>query len=234
MINIQPIEKRVEGDGQTLDVHSIFYTIQGEGPYTGHPAVFIRLAGCNLQCPGCDTDYTSSRETISVQEIIARVERSYYPSVANGTRPLIVITGGEPFRQNLAPLCAMLSRYYCVQIETNGTLGIDDPTAFSNVDIVCSPKAGKVHYSIVAHARWFKYVLHHESVSGLDGLPIFALDHSASPEVARPPIGTPIYLQPMDCKDDFVNFKNQQAVLRSCLRYGYILQLQTHKILQVE
>ena len=38
-----------------LDVHSIFHTIQGEGPYCGHPAVFIRLAGCNLQCPGCDT-----------------------------------------------------------------------------------------------------------------------------------------------------------------------------------
>ena len=231
-INIQPIEKRVEGDGNTLDVHSIFFTIQGEGPYTGYPAVFIRLAGCNLQCPGCDTEYTTGRETLTVQEIIARVERTY--SHTKNLRPLIVITGGEPFRQNLAVLCRMLTRWYRVQIETNGTLGIDNPDAFQNVDIVCSPKAGKVHYSIVAHADWYKYVLHHESVCPNDGLPILALNHSASPKVFRPPLGATVYLQPMDCKDPVVNKLNQEAVLRSCLQYGYILQLQVHKLLEVE
>ncbi len=231
-INIQPIEKRVEGDGNTLDVHSIFFTIQGEGPYTGYPAVFIRLAGCNLQCPGCDTEYTTGRETLTVQQIVARIERTY--SHTRNLRPLIVITGGEPFRQNLAVLCRMLTRWYRVQIETNGTLGIDNPDAFQNVDIVCSPKAGKVHYSIVAHADWYKYVLHHESVCPNDGLPILALDHSASPKVFRPPLGATVYLQPMDCKDPVVNKLNQEAVLRSCLQYGYILQLQVHKLLEVE
>lgn len=231
-INIQPIEKRVEGDGNTLDVHSIFFTIQGEGPYTGYPAVFIRLAGCNLQCPGCDTEYTTGRETLTVQQIVARIERTY--SHARNLRPLIVITGGEPFRQNLAVLCRMLTRWYRVQIETNGTLGIDNPDAFQNVDIVCSPKAGKVHYSIVAHATCFKYVLHYKSVDPNDGLPILALDHSASPKVFRPPLGATVYLQPMDCKDPVVNKLNQEAVLRSCLQYGYILQLQVHKLLEVE
>lgn len=231
-INIQPIEKRVEGDGNTLDVHSVFYTLQGEGPYTGYPAVFIRLAGCNLQCPGCDTEYTTGRETLTVQQIVARIERTY--SHTRNLRPLIVITGGEPFRQNLAVLCCMLTRWYRVQIETNGTLGIDNPDAFQNVDIVCSPKAGKVHYSIVAHADWYKYVLHHESVCPNDGLPILALDHSASPKVFRPPLGATVYLQPMDCKDPVVNKLNQEAVLRSCLQYGYILQLQVHKLLEVE
>ena len=232
MINIQPIEKQDKGDGQTLSVHSIFYTLQGEGPFCGHPAVFIRLAGCNLQCPGCDTEYTTGRETLTVQEIIARVERTY--SHTKNLRPLIVITGGEPFRQNLAVLCRMLTRWYRVQIETNGTLGIDNPDAFQNVDIVCSPKAGKVHYSIVAHADWYKYVLHHESVCPNDGLPILALNHSASPKVFRPPLGATVYLQPMDCKDPVVNKLNQEAVLRSCLQYGYILQLQVHKLLEVE
>lgn len=232
-INIQPIEKRVEGDGNTLDVHSIFYTIQGEGPYCGHPAIFIRLAGCNLQCPGCDTEYTNNREILTVQEIVARAERTI-AETRSLARPIVVITGGEPFRQNISVLVRMLKRYYRVQIETNGTLGIDDPTPFEHVDIVCSPKAGKVHYSITAHARWFKYVLHHESVCPDDGLPILALDHSASPKVFRPPLGTPIYLQPMDCKDEETNKKNLQAVLASCLRFGYILQLQVHKILSVE
>lgn len=232
-INIQPIEKRVEGDGNTLDVHSIFYTIQGEGPFCGHPAVFLRLAGCNLQCPGCDTEYTSGRETLTVQEIIARIEKSF-AHVASTVKPIVVISGGEPLRQNLEVLLRMLKRYYRVQIETNGTLGIDNPTAFENIDIVCSPKAGKVHYSIVAHANWFKYVLHHESVDPTDGLPTLALDHSASPRVYRPPLGTPIYLQPCDSKDSVVNKKNQEAVLASCLKFGYILQLQVHKLLEVE
>lgn len=233
MINLQPIEKRVEGDGNSLDVHSIFFTIQGEGPYCGQPAVFVRLAGCNLQCPGCDTEYTNNRETLSVQEIVARIERTF-SHIGLGWRPLIVITGGEPFRQNLAVLVTMLKRYYRVQIETNGTLGFDNPDAFQGVDIVCSPKTGKVHYSILVHAAWFKYVLHHESVDPDDGLPILALDHSASPRVFRPPLGTPIYLQPMDCKDLVVNRKNQEAVLKSCFRFGYTLQLQLHKILEVE
>ena len=232
-INIQPIEKKVGGDGFSLDVHSIFYTIQGEGPYTGRPAVFVRLAGCNLQCPGCDTEYTTGRETLSTQDIVARIERSY----AHATLchiPMIVITGGEPFRQNIAGLCKTLSRYYHVQIETNGTLAIEDPEAFRNVDIVCSPKAGKIHYSILSSANWYKYVLHHESVSEADGLPILALDHSASPQVFRPPLGAPVYLQPMDCKDEHVNRLNQEAVLKSCLKFGYILQLQTHKYLEIE
>lgn len=232
-INIQPIEKRVAGDGNSLDIHSIFYTLQGEGPYTGRPAVFVRLAGCNLQCPGCDTEYTKGRETLTIQEIVARIVRSFV-HVNGKHRPMVVITGGEPFRQNIAPLCRTITRYYHVQIETNGTLGIEDPTAFENVDIVCSPKAGKIHYSILSSANWYKYVMHHESVDPDDGLPIFALDHSASPKVARPPLGTPIYLQPYDCKDPVINRLNQEAVLKSCLEFGYILQLQTHKYLEIE
>lgn len=232
-INIQPIEKRVEGDGKTLDIHSIFYTIQGEGPNTGHPAVFVRLAGCNLQCPGCDTDYTSDRQTLTIAEIVDRIAHSY-AHVANRVNPLIVITGGEPFRQNIALLCTVLTRYYHVQIETNGTLGIDNPEAFYGVDIVCSPKSGKVHATIVAHAACFKYVLYYKSVSKEDGLPIFALDHSASPQVFRPPLGSVIYLQPMDCKDKLINRFNQEAVLASCLKFGYILGLQIHKTLEIE
>lgn len=233
MINIQPIEKRIESSGHELDVHSIFYTIQGEGPYTGHPAVFIRLAGCNLQCPGCDTEYTANRKTLSIPEITAQVEASFAKQLRY-KRPMIVITGGEPFRQNLAPLVRHLKRYYDIQIETNGTLGFEDVDAFRNVVIICSPKTGKVHYSIVSHALAFKYVIHHESVDHNDGLPILALDHSASPKVFRPPLGSTVYLQPMDCKDERVNRLNQEAMLKSCLQHGYIAQLQLHKLLEVE
>ena len=233
MINIQKIEKRVISDGQKLEVHSIFFTIQGEGPHCGKPAVFIRLAGCNLQCPGCDTEYTEGRQEMSVQEIIARVDRSFSHVLKNYI-PLVVITGGEPFRQNIAVLVSMLTRFYHVQIETNGSLAIENPQPFHHADIVCSPKTGKVHPSIVTHAKWFKYVLHHESVCPEDGLPILALDHSASPKVFRPPVGTQIYLQPMDCWDNRTNKLNQDAVLASCLKFGYTMQLQMHKLIGVE
>jgi len=51
-MNQQPIEKQFLHPKGDLEVHSIFLTIQGEGPFTGQRAVFVRLAGCNLQCPG--------------------------------------------------------------------------------------------------------------------------------------------------------------------------------------
>lgn len=241
-INIQPIEKYSDPDGgATLRVHSIFHTIQGEGPLTGHPAIFVRLAGCNLQCPQCDTEYTGPEttpqdahgvRTLTVSDIVARV-RSLHP----GPR-LVVITGGEPFRQNIAPFCqALIDEDYMVQVETNGTLGV--PMAMpSDVWIVVSPKAGKVHPSIRETAIAWKYVLNHDSMDPSDGLPIRALDHTAGPHgVARPPADfnpSAIYLQPADLQDAEINDKNVQAVIRSCMRHGYTLQLQTHKLLNME
>ena len=52
--------KQVLDDGQQLWVQEVFYTLQGEGPWTGHPSIFVRLAGCNLKCFWCDTDFESS------------------------------------------------------------------------------------------------------------------------------------------------------------------------------
>ena len=75
ILNTQPIEKRHHK--VDLEVHSIFYTIQGEGPFCGTPAVFIRLAGCNLQCPSCDTNYTSKRRTMTAEEIVNEVRRAH-------------------------------------------------------------------------------------------------------------------------------------------------------------
>jgi organic radical activating enzyme len=234
-INTQPIEKSVKSDGSVLDVHSIFYTIQGEGPFTGRPAVFVRLAGCNLQCPSCDTEYTKGRLVMNVESILDSIKTQ---STRSHRKPLIVITGGEPFRQSLLLLCALLVKHeYTVQIETNGTLapgpGTQDHPVWEQIHIVCSPKAGKVQEWIRSRAKCFKYVLSHDSVNPNDGLPILALNHTAAPQVARHG-GKPVYLQPMDSKDEATNAKNIKAVVDSCLRFGYTLQLQTHKYLGVE
>jgi organic radical activating enzyme len=236
-LNKQPIEKRASRDDGSLEVHSSFYTIQGEGPFCGTPSMFVRLAGCNLQCPFCDTEYSDKRTLLDPYEILAHI------ADAMPKTGLVVITGGEPFRQNLTPLLELLTaRGYYVQIETNGTL---EPSTFiyswdinkrQGAYIVCSPKTGKVHPFVWAQACCAKYVMAAEDV-GTDGLPVTALGHTANPRLARPPILWPnhmIYLQPMDAQDYEENQRNIQAVRESCMEHGYILQLQTHKLIGVE
>lgn len=233
-MNRQPIEKK-SSRADVLDVHSIFHTIQGEGPFCGTPAVFIRLAGCNLQCPACDTDYTSTRKKMPLADILATTKTF-------AARGLVVITGGEPFRQEIEKLLLLLTKHdYYVQIETNGTLA-PPPGDYNTVTdrrkglyIVCSPKAGKVNALIEGLACCYKYVLAADSLHA-DGLPLRALKHPAAPFVARPPKNwkLPIYVQPMDAKDEETNRQNLQAAVTSCMENGYILQLQIHKIINME
>lgn len=238
-MNIQPIEKRRDSDGSTLEVHSVFNTIQGEGPFTGHAAVFIRLAGCNLQCPVCDTDYTTDRWNSTPFALLQFVQEMRQDG-------LVVITGGEPFRQNIHPLVELLiAEGFTVQVETNGTLapptiGFPELCSLNTNErnkcfIVCSPKAGRVNPLTASLVCAYKYVMAHDSV-GKDGLPLLALDHTASPRVARPPenFRGVIYLQPCDDKDDVVNQANLQACVNSVMLHPYVLQLQVHKIIGAE
>lgn len=226
-INIQPVEKQDRGDGLTLDVHSIFFTIQGEGPFTGQRAVFIRLAGCNLQCPKCDTDYTTDRQRMAVGDIVQQV-CDLHP--LTDERGLVVLTGGEPLRQNIAPLVNdLLFIGYRVQIETNGTLQLPNEIA-GRVVVVCSPKTPVIHQSIQKWARAFKYVLSYDSITE-DGLPVLALGHGKK-SVVRPQYrNVDIYVQPCD---DENSERNLQACIASVLEHGYTLQLQTHKIIGME
>lgn len=242
--NTQPIEKRSSA-ATTLSVHSIFYTIQGEGPFCGTPAVFVRLAGCNLQCPGCDTDYTVGRRDATVTDV-ANAVMMVHPDGSG----LVVITGGEPFRQPLVGklIDRLVDIGFYVQIETNGTLPppshghtagfrwAKDASLRKGGYIVVSPKAGKVNVHTAVAACAYKYVLHADSVDPTDGLPLQALHHPAAPRVARPPaqFRGPVYLQPMDTQDAFDNQRHIQAVVNSCLKHGYILQLQVHKLLGLE
>ncbi len=247
MLNQQPMEHIDPDSGEYLDVHSIFATLQGEGPFTGRSAIFIRLAGCNLQCPACDTDYTSKRTRMPIGDILQQVE-SLWPKGA--AQPLVVLTGGEPFRQKIQALCTLLTvhRTFTVQIETNGTfpppnllfaelcsLKLTDEGC---VFIVCSPKTGKVHRQMEPLVAAYKYVLDADSVHEQDGLPLRALGHTAHPYVARPTLGFrgPVYLQPADRQDEAINKRNRQAcvILAMNAPEQFTVQLQTHKILELE
>lgn len=111
-------------------VNEIFYSIQGEGYFTGTPAVFIRFSGCNIQCSFCDTIHQEGR-LMSDEEILSEVGR--FPARH------IVITGGEPGLQVTVELVELLRQQgKFVQIETNGTVALPE-----NIDwVTCSPKAG--------------------------------------------------------------------------------------------
>lgn len=236
-VNIQPIEKLEYHPEGTLDVHgdSPFYTIQGEGPFCGEPAIFVRLAGCNLQCPGCDTDYTSTRTRVSCAVLRGKVDELRVDEYPDAPRPLVVITGGEPFRQNIAPFCRSLLRGgYKVQIETNGTLP-PPPNLEHDVSIVCSPKTGKINEETAKRIHSLKYVVKAGLLVPRDGLPIRSLDHPCSPSVAKPPDGFKgkIYIQPMDENNLHDNHRNIEAAKYSCMNHGHTLQLQVHKLINV-
>lgn len=228
MSNTQQKECIVQGDGGFLQVHSIFATIQGEGPFAGYPAIFIRLAGCNLQCPGCDTDYTSKRHTMTVEDVIAEVY-----SVSQGKNiDLVVITGGEPFRQVLRPLAeVLLDENWIVQIETNGTLW--QPLPYEDLTIVCSPKTGSINRQLASHISALKYVVDANSV-GSDGYPDKALGHGES-QLARPPEDFEglVYFQPYDSGLGDAD-KHQEAALACCFKVGGIYCHQIHKAIGAE
>jgi 7-carboxy-7-deazaguanine synthase len=227
MINIQPAEK--QSTTSDLDVHSIFETIQGEGPNCGQPSIFIRLAGCNLQCPACDTDYTQGRAKKTVSGILEEVE-------AAGPWKLAVLTGGEPFRQNIAPLVSrLLTRGFRVQIETNGTLFNKD-LPYNTIEIVCSPKTPNINPNLYNHITALKYVVRAGSVDPEDGLPIITLGHDCGKKVfrARAWPSNRLYVQPEDEQDDEKNKLNLQACVNSCMKFGYTLQLQIHKLIGVK
>jgi 7-carboxy-7-deazaguanine synthase len=224
-MNLQVIEKRIDREDGQIDVVGIFPTIQGEGPFVGMPSVFVRTAGCNLQCPLCDTDYTGGRRAMSVDQIAEDVR-----GLRRGG--LVVITGGEPFRQSCGRLVRKLAMLgYNVQFETNGTL-FDESLDYGigTHTIVCSPKTPVLATKLVPFIHYFKYVLSAEQVSVTDGLPLISLGMSGRP--FRPDPTFPrdrIYVQPCDDKDPQRNEQNTKEAIASCMKYGYRLCLQTHK-----
>ena len=243
-MNTQKPEPRSKGDGSTLDFHSMFFTLQGEGPFTGHRSIFVRLAGCNLQCPGCDTEYTEGRVELDINRLFGMViEMARVNGIKGNENLLIVITGGEPLRQPIGKFVALLlDTGFTVQIESNGVFLPDEHlenmlhNRVHSLHLVVSPKTKRIHEVTAKLATCFKYVIDHRSVDPIDGLPIMALEHPASTGVARPPLGNrrPIYVNPYDVQDDAENQLNLRAAADSAQRFGYIAGVQLHKLIGLE
>lgn len=133
-----------------LDLSEIFFSIQGEGRYTGYPTLFIRLAGCNLRCKWCDTTYAyTPTQTMDLDSIIKEVE-TY-------TTRNVTITGGEPLMQEAAGalIDSLVERGYLVSIETNGSLPIHDinPKAHIIMDLKPPQLKDDNLYSNISHLK---------------------------------------------------------------------------------
>lgn len=132
-----------------------FYTIQGEGAYTGYPAYFLRLAGCDVGCVWCDVKESWSTEgypRLKPAELSALVE-------ASGA-PLAVITGGEPTLYDLNSLTQSLKNLKVrVHLETSGAHEIR-----GDFDWIClSPKKFKPPLaSAYAKAHELKVVVYNK------------------------------------------------------------------------
>jgi len=123
-----------------MKVTEIFRSLQGEGKNQGKSCLFIRLAGCNLSCHWCDTEYSrAGGKEMSLDAILEQVWRI--------NPPYVCITGGEPLMQaaELEPLLVSLhKRGAFIDIETNGTYAFTrlQPYASICMDVKC-PSSGE-------------------------------------------------------------------------------------------
>lgn len=190
-------------------VNEIFYSLQGEGRWMGRPAVFVRLSGCNLKCPFCDTDFRGYSE-MSADDILSRCLEE------GGECRFIVLTGGEPSLQVDEQLIATLHQAgYYLSMETNGTHAIPEGIDW----VTCSPKVDFTEGGepIVKQVDELKLIFDGEHQISDHGIAC-----------------TFRYLQPCDVGNDSRNY----LILNECIKYikahpEWQLSVQMHKIVGI-
>ena len=205
-------------------IKEIYYTLQGEGYYSGRPAVFCRFTGCNLWtgreedrasaiCQFCDTDFygmDGERGGKYTAEELAETCKSLWKKQER--TPFVVFTGGEPALQLDEELISIFKeKGFYTAVETNGTLPLP-----SNIDwVTCSPKARTE--IILEKSSELKIVLPQEGVDPRDFVN-FKAEH--------------FYIQPMDNALKEENTKYCEEYCRANPRWK--LSLQLHKILGIK
>lgn len=201
-----------------MKVNEIFYSLQGEGCFTGTASVFIRLSGCNLKCPFCDTDHIPGTE-MTEEEIVAKVKE-------HGAHH-VVITGGEPTLQLNVRLTTLLHEAGCfIQIETNGTRQLPEGC---DIDwITCSPKEGGE--IVINRIDELKVLFPFQNFSGKK-----SADNAEYIEALFAHYNIKEHrLQPLDTQDAEQNAGILSDTIAYILEHPkWKLSLQTHKILGV-
>jgi organic radical activating enzyme len=206
----------------SLFVTSMFFTLQGEGPFSGQPALFIRLAKCNLDCSFCDTFFDDG-DWMTYDQIETKMDETiwnfwqskgkevpkwvYEPAEGRKTYPniVLVMTGGEPLiQENISAFMArQLSEFKEVQVESNG---IPDTVVPEGVTLVCSPKCVEkngvaIKYyapskTILDRADCLKFVMSSDPESPYSSVPDWAL-------AWRDRTGKQIYCSPMNVYNSY-------------------------------
>lgn len=196
----------------TYPIVETFHSVQGEGYWTGVNAFFIRLGGCDVHCPWCDTKHSWNPQPHpqqSPQELVTQV-----PTLSPA---IVIITGGEPLMHDLLPLTTALKNAgMTVHLETSGA----HPYSGDFDWVTFSPKPFKApHTSIYSRANELKVVISKEQDFEL-----------AQQQSALLPPTALRYLQP--------EWNSPQS---KNLIFNYILQhpewrisLQTHKLLEIQ
>lgn len=219
-----------------LCVNEVFASIQGEGSMAGTPAVFIRLQGCPVRCPWCDTKYTwkipqaADAATSPLKSVFEHENAPLWAAVPVDAlcdevkrrfpqMPLVILTGGEPCAQPVGPLCiGLLMSGYRVAIETSGFCPISVP---KDVFVTLSPKltvpGGHVETEALRRADEVKMVI--GSAADLEAL------EEILPEVSPDAL---ISLQPLSLSREAT-----ELCIRTVTERGdrWRLSVQTHKYL---
>jgi 7-carboxy-7-deazaguanine synthase len=238
------IRKQTTDDGLVIQVHEVFATLQGEGPFSGMPAVFVRLTGCHLACTFCDTGWRDDEDPyVNYIDLAERAVVKWDQCMGVGALPLFVLTGGEPVRQNIEPLILEILRLApnaIVQVETAGSF-YRDILANERVQVVVSPKTSFVNPQTARLAVAYKYIIRATDKFHADtGTPLSATQASAvegrDVTLAKPPMHLPksaIFLHPCDEYDEALNKANLHRCYELAMLHGYRVGLQVHKILQL-
>jgi organic radical activating enzyme len=191
---------------QILKVVEIFQSIQGEGANSGLSCVFIRLAGCNKNCPFCDTKWDEGTE-MSVREVLAEVRKF------NSTT--IVWTGGEPTLQLTDDILEYFLEYKNC-IETNGTKKVSELINYISVSPKVPEKEVRKNFGFVDEIRY--------AISAGDPMPDIDL---------LPPANN-YYLSPV-FNDLEINWDNVNYCLKFIKENPkWKLSIQIHKLLKVQ
>ena len=212
---------------KTYSVKEIFYTLQGEGAYSGRAAVFCRFTGCNLWsgrekdrgkaiCQFCDTDFIGTDGagggTFSTgQALAASIKACWKDGSDSPERPFVVLTGGEPMLQVDPPLIeALHAAGILIAIETNGTIPVPE-----SIDWICvSPKAGTV---LLQRAGNELKVVIPQTGMDMDSLGKLEFEH--------------FFVQPMD---GVQYAENCRTAVAFCMKNPqWRISTQTHKHLQI-
>jgi 7-carboxy-7-deazaguanine synthase len=114
-----------------LRLSELYSSVQGEGPQTGIPTVFVRFGGCNMRCPGwpCDTQHAIQPTIWRHDPLLEPIE--IFERVQGNPGQNVCITGGEPTMQpyeELEELATMLlEHHYTIDVFTNGSLNLFPP-----------------------------------------------------------------------------------------------------------